>query len=101
MKQTGISLPAPRGLLGPGLYSLWGHRELPLYRVLRRWDEKADPPYAVPLEGLQMLYGLLRPIERRIGPPWMLAKSDRRRRLDWTWATGTLTCASSTPKAAR
>jgi hypothetical protein len=26
--------------------------------VLRRWDEKADPPYAVPLAGLQMLYGL-------------------------------------------
>jgi hypothetical protein len=26
--------------------------------VLRRWDEKADPPYAVPSEGLQMLYGL-------------------------------------------
>jgi hypothetical protein len=26
--------------------------------ILRRWDEKADPPYAVPLAGLQMLYGL-------------------------------------------
>jgi hypothetical protein len=25
---------------------------------IRRWDEKADPPYAVPSEGLQMLYGL-------------------------------------------
>jgi hypothetical protein len=26
--------------------------------ILGRWDEKADPPYAVPLEGLQELYGL-------------------------------------------
>jgi hypothetical protein len=26
--------------------------------VLGRWDEKADPLYAIPLEGLQMLDGL-------------------------------------------
>jgi hypothetical protein len=32
--------------------------EFRVYGVLRRWDEKADPPYAVPSEGLQMLYGL-------------------------------------------
>ena len=46
--------------------------------VLGRWDEKADPPYAVPLEGLQQFDGLLRPMERRIGPPWMVAGNDRR-----------------------
>jgi hypothetical protein len=32
--------------------------ELRLYGVLGRWDEKADPLYAIPLEGLQMLDGL-------------------------------------------
>jgi hypothetical protein len=32
--------------------------ELRLYGVLGRWDEKADPPYAVPLEGLQTYDGL-------------------------------------------
>jgi len=26
--------------------------------AIRRWDEKADPPYAVPLEGLQLFGGL-------------------------------------------
>jgi hypothetical protein len=26
--------------------------------ILGRWDEKANPPYAVPLEGLQAIYGL-------------------------------------------
>jgi hypothetical protein len=26
--------------------------------ILGRWDEKADPPYAVPLEGLQTYDGL-------------------------------------------
>jgi transposase len=35
---------------------------------LRRWDEKADPPYAVPLEGLQMFDGLLRPIWKEDRP---------------------------------
>jgi hypothetical protein len=32
--------------------------ELRLLGILGRWDEKADPPYAVPLEGLQTYDGL-------------------------------------------
>jgi parallel beta-helix repeat protein len=34
-----------------------GQGELRLLSFLGRWDEKADPPYAVPLEGLQRLTG--------------------------------------------
>jgi transposase len=42
--------------------------ELPLNGVLRRWDEKTDPPYAVPSGGLQKLYGLLGPIWKEDRP---------------------------------
>jgi transposase len=42
--------------------------------ILRRWDEKADPPYAVPLEGLQRLDGLLGPLWKEDRPTMDVSK---------------------------
>jgi hypothetical protein len=51
--------------------------ELPLYGVLGRWDEKADPLRST-LWVCKQYTGSNGPIGRRIGPPWMVANSDRR-----------------------
>ena len=55
---------------------------------------------AVPYGFAKVLYGLLRP-GRRIGPPWMVAKTNRRGQPGSISATNAPTCASSTHKAVR
>jgi hypothetical protein len=55
---------------------------------------------AVPYGFAKALYGLLRP-GRRIGPPWMVAKTNRRGQPGSISATNAPTCASSTHKAVR